>query len=313
MNLASTTTLFVDNLTVIDFSYLCPEQGIVGESWIVDLQLSGALDQQGMIFDFGHVKKKIKAVIDHLFDHKLVIPTASPSYRYTPSAQSASPKPANPSSAADSELHSIEFKFRGSDHHTHRIRHCSPASAICELPIHSVTPDSVLPYLKEQIQAILPDNVEAIELNLRIEETQQPYYQYSHGLQFHDGDCQRIAHGHRSRLEVRVDGQRCHDEERAWCQQWRSIYIATERHIVARQFEQDHEYLTLRYQAQQGLFELTLPSERVHIIQTDTTVELIARHIAQAIADRNPGKSVTVKAYEGVKKGAIATVQSEQA
>ena len=48
--------LFVDQLTNVDFSYLCPARGLLGETWLASIQLVGSLDEQGMVCDFGTVK-----------------------------------------------------------------------------------------------------------------------------------------------------------------------------------------------------------------------------------------------------------------
>jgi hypothetical protein len=56
--------LFVNNLTNIDFSYLCPDRGLVGETWLVNIVLKGPIDPQGMVCDFGKVKKTLRTWLD---------------------------------------------------------------------------------------------------------------------------------------------------------------------------------------------------------------------------------------------------------
>lgn len=65
--------LFVNYFMVFDFFYVYLVWGIFGESWIVDLELYGELDQQGMVFDFGDVKKQVCDVLEFLFDYKFVV------------------------------------------------------------------------------------------------------------------------------------------------------------------------------------------------------------------------------------------------
>ena len=66
--------LFVEKLVNIDFSYLDVTRGLVGETWWASTSLEGALDQQGMVCDFGTVKKVLREWLDREIDHCLLVP-----------------------------------------------------------------------------------------------------------------------------------------------------------------------------------------------------------------------------------------------
>ena len=278
--------LFVDNLTVIDFAYLDRQRGLVGESWIVDVVLGGELDEQGMVFDFSNVKRTIKRVIDERVDHRLVIPA-----RYQGLSQSQD----TPG----------QFRWHLTDG-TH-IDHRSPSEAVVWLESDRVVPSVVAGLLEKELQAVLPANVTSVEISLREEEIDGAYYHYVHGLKKHLGNCQRIAHGHRSPIRIDRNGHRDYSLENHWAALWRDIYVGSGEDVARREVDADGTaYITFEYEANQGEFGLTLPESRVYMMDTDTTVELIAAHMASRIKTEYPEDSVRVKAYEGVGKGAIA-------
>lgn len=66
--------LFINDLTVMDFSFLDAEAGLIGDSLIVDIILEGELNAESMVMDFSHAKKTIKNEIDKLADHVLIVP-----------------------------------------------------------------------------------------------------------------------------------------------------------------------------------------------------------------------------------------------
>ncbi len=278
--------LFVDNLTVMDFSFLDRERGVVGESWIVDIELTGELDEQGMVFDFGHVKKQIKQFIDAQADHRLLVPAAS-------SACSTS--------IAGEQL-SVTFRLSSGA----EIHHESPRDAVLLLAAEAVDPVQLAEDLQTQLKSILPENVEDVLIKLRPEAIEGAYFHYTHGLQKHQGQCQRIAHGHRSRIEILVNGERDAELEAQWAERLADIYIATDSHIVEEFEHNGIAHLKLAYTAAQGDFVISLPRAQAFVVPHVSTVENIAIHLAERVASGTSG-DVLVKAFEGVGKGAFGT------
>lgn len=274
--------LFVKDLTVIDFSYFEQHRGIVGESWIVDIVLSGELDEQGMVFDFGHVKKVIKQLIDEEVDHRFVIAGQEPSL------------------VQSGDQEQLQLTWQGE---LGEYKHNSPAAAVLILDCTDINKHSVADYLVQKVHEVLPKNVSQVEIKLREEALDQAFYHYSHGLKKHDGNCQRIVHGHRSTIEIYRNAQRDQGLEDFWAATFRNIYIATREDLQ----HQDNNAMQFGYIANQGEFSLSIPKSSVYILETDSTVELIAAHIADQCRIKHPDDHIEVHAFEGVGKGAIAT------
>ncbi len=277
-------SLFVEQLTVIDCSLLDAQDGLVGESFIVDIELAGALDEQGMVLDFSAVKKQIKRRIDELVDHRLLLPLRHDQLLMSETAD--------------------QMRIRFTDVLGQLWEHESPACAVCGINEKRVDCESLARWLQPRIQSVLPKGT-TLTLHLRYEVIDGAYYRYSHGLQKHQGACQRIAHGHRSRLQIFDDKTRRVEWENEWAGRFQDVYLITQSHIK-NEFEQGSiRYIELAYASQEGDYRLVLPQSRSYVMTTETTVEYIAAHIAEKTAAEHH-TAVRVRAFEGVQKGATA-------
>ena len=272
--------LFVEQLTNVDFSYLDAQRGIVGETWWASAILEGALNDESMVCDFGIVKKTLRNWLDTELDHRLLVPAQLPGL------------------TVNQHNGRIELSVetaRG------RVSMNAPAQAVTLIDAESITAKSVADWSVKQLTTYFPDSIDQLTLNFTPEAISGAFYHYSHGLKKHSGNCQRIAHGHRSRIQIWLDGERSDSEEEYWADLWRDIYIGSTEDL---KHESDSD-LTFAYTAEQGQFELTLDRKHCYMMETDSTVELIADHLASAIKLRHPASDVCVRAFEGVNKGAM--------
>ncbi|ARU29971.1 6-carboxytetrahydropterin synthase [Cellvibrio sp. PSBB006] len=279
--------LFVDNLTNVDFSFLDPQRGLLGETWLANVQLHGELDEQGMVCDFGTVKKLLRHWLDTELDHRLAVPAQSP----------------NITIAEIGDQWDIQWEF-GDDGEFLHTR--SPKDAIALVEAEVLTPESVADWCIRRLKTLFPESVAQLELTFTCEAIDGAFYHYSHGLKKHGGNCQRIAHGHRSRIDIWANNQKCPLLEHQWAERWRDIYIGTREDIIAKPQFGGLGYYHFAYTSAQGPFELTLPQRCCYLIDTDSTVEFLAYHIAQTTRAENPDKMIRVKAFEGINKGALA-------
>ncbi|MDR5902236.1 6-carboxytetrahydropterin synthase [Halomonas icarae] len=279
-------TLFVNHLTHLDVSLWSPSRGLIGASWSVDAELDGELGEDGMLFDFGEVKPWIKSRLDQGADHTLLIPTAAPGISVQDCDEGLCVRTETP----------YVMEVRG------------PRQAFTLLPWDTIIPDRLAEQLAAELSHEPAPRVEAIRLTLREETIEGASYTYSHGLRRHAGNCQRIAHGHRSRLYIWQDGRRQPALEADWASRLSDRYLVDAADVAEGLGTTSLGRLTSRYTSEQGHFTLTLPRERCVVLPSPTTVEHIAAWLADEISQET-GRATRVQAFEGVDKGAMATAR----
>ncbi len=272
--------LFVDNLINVDFSFLHPTRGIVGETWLASVELEGELDEQGMVCDFGIVKKMLRHWLDEELDHRLLVPSEAPELKIQQQEGVCALSWNTPQGEIEMD---------------------APSQAVTCINAAEINQETVAHWCIDQLKSKFPSSVHSLVLRFTTENIDGPYYHYSHGLKKHDGNCQRIAHGHRSKILIWRNDTLDTALMQAWADRWKDIYIGTKEDIRS-----ESDRYTFEYNAKQGDFRLHIPKTFCYLISSDSTIECISQHIADELKKETPSDNFTVKAFEGLAKGAIA-------
>ncbi len=296
----NSSTLFIRDVGKIDCATFDPSQGISGQSWYVDVWLTGMLDENGFVFDFSPLKSLIKQTLSSTLDHSLIIPVQSQSVQY--------------GEWESGERWILRSKARGESKESKWEYLCPKGSVF---PVHTVALKTSV--IEAEFARILrhrlPPTVLGLAVKLRDEQIAptEASYRYTHGIQGHNGLCQRLFHGHRSRIEIYIGEERRPDLEHyivreIFCS---NIHIASLSQVKSGKAQvgycgSSEELVTLSYAGTLGQYEATLPSKRVFFVESETSVEAIAREIARVIKrEEKTNEVVKVVAYEGIDKGAV--------
>lgn len=278
-------TLFYKALTVLDAATLDPLQGLMGQSWYVDVALTGSTDDESVVADFSKIKNKIKKIIDDQIDHRLIL-----------------------EGALVNEIEQngrLDFSFGSNT--SYRIQYQAPMEAYCLLP-YGYDEKSLETYMATVIKNEMPENIKQVEVTLRSENFPEMFH-YTHGLKQHYGNCQRLFHGHKNTIEIWKNGSRELQWEKELVQQvFRgNIHFAFAENMITKTDKPDG-MLELEYTSSQGKYWSLIPANQVFIMPCETTVENIASFFAQWVKEKwgKPSDKVMVVAYEGIGKGAKA-------
>ena len=296
-------TVFLHDITKLDCAVFDPAKGVVGQTWKVDVTLTGPLGTNGFVYDFGLVKKMVRQTLKSSLDHALIIPINSQAVQFK--GMERGERWRMRSKAMRGEL-DLDWEYMG------------PSGAIFPLRCVSLNRQTIEQEFSRQLRHRLPQELTHVVVALREEEllATEAVFRYSHGIAGHAGMCQRLFHGHRSRLQIHVGDERRPDLEHYVARDvlGTTVHIATPSQFRSGMVEpgtrgKTREPVILGYEGSLGYYEAMLPAERVFCVETETSIECIVQELARLVKrEENTGEKVKVVCYEGADKGAIAVL-----
>lgn len=294
-------TLFIKDVVKVDNAIFDPSLGVVGQSWHLDVTLWGTLDPNGFVFDFSELKSLIKTTTKGTIDHALLLPVGSQLVHF--------------SETADGEQWHLKSKGRQQQGSFDWDYRC-PKGAVYPIRAVGITPAIIEQECGRLLRHRLPASIHKISVKLRDEaaESAAAFFRYTHGVTGHNGLCQRLFHGHRSRIEIVVGDERRPDLEHYVARELLGgiVHIACPSQVIEGTVElgtrgKVGQTVRLRYSGSLGSYEALLPAERVFMVGPDTSIECIAQTLIDVLV-KSEGLSDSIKLtiYEGIDKGSIA-------
>lgn len=179
------SSIYFNDLTVIDFSVISPMGLIVGNAATLNLEVSGPVDgQEGVVLDFSAGKKQIKELIDGVggFDHKCWVNVADPEILIS------------------------------TDEDTTTVRHRT--SGLCIVAEHDAfafvgaSPEQdITDFLNEKMAPFVISNVSlnSSVIPVPFSSTEPAVFRYVHGLKYSTSyGCKNLVHGHKSYISAKL-------------------------------------------------------------------------------------------------------------
>lgn len=292
-------SIFAKNITYLDCAIFDPAYGIIGQSWIVDTKISGNLKDSNLIYDFSELKKLIKQILNDNIDHKLVIPICSEYVSFN----------------EDINGECWELKVPCPETLTYNIwKYKCPKNSVYTVRTPKINSFIIEQEISKILRHRLPSSINEVKIFLKEEKAEETtaFYKYTHGLSFHSGACQKLFHGHKSKIEIYIGDERRADLEHHVVRELlgSNVHIASCDQLLTGsipigQRGNSTKILTIGYQTNNGTYYAELPANKVFIVDKAPTIEQIALQIATYIKNKEKTKTqVRVIAYEGIKKGA---------
>ena len=241
----------------------------------------GLWEYLGLCISLRVVRLEVRKYLQYHIDHRLLLPTNS-NVRY----------------------HQGSWQLQSK--HGAWTYNC-PAEAVCQLPTAVINTDTVAAILQTRLQNDLP-HLPLVQVSLANDQhTVGQKFHYTHGLPNHDGNCQRLLHGHQGFLQVHTGLQRHPELEQHLVSKVLKNYI----HFANSQHTKHNSTsVEVCYDSKQGYFHASMPRQQCLIIpEQETSIESISQYLATYLRNNyNLQQATRLVCYEGLNKGAAVQI-----